>query len=973
MDSWPLVLLAPSQAAAWELPRRLAASGRALAGVYPFKLQDLARALAEPALLGQGLRAWDSGHAALLAARLLDGPHGLPVPEGLPRAPLARALAQTLVALRRAGIAPERLLALAAEGDRAREDVERLRALAGLLRGFLEAVQGRFADAPTVLRAAAGHAGQAKWLEGARVLVMDELELGPAEREFLASLARTMPVERLARHLPPGLKRGSFGTWAESLSLPARALAQTAFAPLAPPSPPAGLRRLREQLFEAPGGGPVEDGSVELVTAPGEAAEAGAIARRLLREAARGVPFEEMGVILPRPDVYAPLFTDLLRRLRIPCRLHPSLPLATGRSARSLLLLFRCRRLARPAVMEFLTFAPMPWGEILGDSALARPEQWDQLSRDAQIVSDLERWTSGLQAHAEAEREAAAVETQAPRRARRQERAQDASTLLGVVRRLAATLETLSGEASWTEWSERLRIVFDQWIGPGHDREAVADVLADLGGLSSVSDRAKWSEVEEVLEARFEWERMPLDPITTGAVHVGVLDALAGLPFRVVAVVGLVEGGYPGVLRPDPFLLDPEREALETEPAGATLAAARPRVDRRSPALAPRRHGRRAHGPRARPCRHSSPPRRTACSRPVGRSTARSARPRRSSSSAIPAPTRARVASDCPHSSSSPRLRRSWASRRAPPTSSAWWWRTILPWRPLALALDPSERDRKRVLEGGEEAAQAVAGGSAFFRQSRIVSRARWAARFSEYDGFLGEMPAELKARLDPLRGEATTSASRLATFARCGFQYLLQHVLRLEPALEPEERRRLDPLERGSLFHEVAELYLRERRDRGELPVRDTPPMQERLLVMADDALERFVAGSPPRFTLLWEREKRLFRSSVLVWLAREAAMAERSTPAFFEMGFGMPVPEGSGEPHSAEPLIDRSRGRPAAPGDRQDRPDRPKARRQPAAPRLQDGQGATRRRGHLPRRQAAPDPVLRAGRPAALPRRRR
>ena len=29
-----------------------------------------------------------------------------------------------------------------------------------------------------------------------------------------------------------------------------------------------------------------------------------------------------------------------------------------------------------------------------------------------------------------------------------------------------------------------------------------------------------------------------------------------------VAIPGLVEGGYPGVLRPDPFLLDPEREAL---------------------------------------------------------------------------------------------------------------------------------------------------------------------------------------------------------------------------------------------------------------------------------------------------------------------------------------------------------------------------------------------------------------------------
>jgi hypothetical protein len=49
--------------------------------------------------------------------------------------------------------------------------------------------------------------------------------------------------------------------------------------------------------------------------------------RRLLREAARGVPFEEMGVVLPRPPEYAALFTDLLTRLGVPHRLHPSLPL----------------------------------------------------------------------------------------------------------------------------------------------------------------------------------------------------------------------------------------------------------------------------------------------------------------------------------------------------------------------------------------------------------------------------------------------------------------------------------------------------------------------------------------------------------------------------------------------------------------------------------------------------------------------
>src|SRR5688500_14727544 len=55
---------------------------------------------------------------------------------------------------------------------------------------------------------------------------------------------------------------------------------------------------------------------------------------------------------------------------------------------------------------------------------------------------------------------------------------------------------------------------------------------------------------------------MPLEPTGSGSLHIGSMDAIAGVPFRVVAVPGLVEGGYPGVIRPDPFLLDGEREAL---------------------------------------------------------------------------------------------------------------------------------------------------------------------------------------------------------------------------------------------------------------------------------------------------------------------------------------------------------------------------------------------------------------------------
>jgi ATP-dependent helicase/DNAse subunit B len=71
-------------------------------------------------------------------------------------------------------------------------------------------------------------------------------------------------------------------------------------------------------------------------------------------------------------------------------------------------------------------------------------------------------------------------------------------------------------------------------------------------------------------------------------------------------------------------------------------------------------------------------------------------------------------------------------------------------------------------------------------------------------------------------------------------------------------------------------------------------------------------VAGSPPRFTLLWEREKRRFHETVQAWLGREAAAAERATPAHFELSFGLGRERDAEEPHDPKPLeIDLGDGR--------------------------------------------------------------
>jgi RecB family exonuclease len=434
---------------------------------------------------------------------------------------------------------------------------------------------------------------------------------------------------------------------------------------------------------------------------------------------------------------------------------------------------------------------------------------------------------------------------------------------------------------------------------------AVRDVLSDLAGLSTISPLAPWAQVESVLEARFEWERVPLDPVSGGAVHVGALEAMAGLTFRLVAIPGLVEGGYPGAPRPDPFLLDSERFALNaladrtTRPPAPAKAAQLSLFDA-SDAMGPRPAPLATTQDRVLEARRlfrravTQATERLVLSYP--RADARSGRERMPSLFFVAAAS----------------------ALEGRPVAVSDLARLVVEDDPQALdldaLLDASERDRARVRKGGEEAARQIAAGSLFFRQSRLASRARFSSDYTPYDGLVAWAPrdgvtsdtaARVRARLDPTSPGATMSASRLATYARCGFQYLLQHVLRLDPALEPEERKRLEPLERGSLFHDVAERFLRECRRQGELPVKDSEAMRARVLELADEALARLVQGSPPRFTLLWERERQRFRETLLAWLAREAAAAGTTTPAFFEVSFGLPVPEGDGEPHSPESLV--------------------------------------------------------------------
>ena len=394
----------------------------------------------------------------------------------------------------------------------------------------------------------------------------------------------------------------------------------------------------------------------------------------------------------------------------------------------------------------------------MGDEALAQPEQWDQLSRDAQIVSELPRWIVGLRAHAEAEREASGARgVRVARRSAVSIARRMPSSFSSVVKLLSGTLDALAGEASWTEWSDRLVGVLDQWIGPGPDREAVAEVLADLGGLSSAADRARWSEVEEVLEARFEWERMPLDPIEHGgrARRRARRSRRAALPRGGGrrARGGRLSGRLPARSLPARPRARGTVAAARPDGAGRTVGAtARTRLaassrswtrSRATRPLVPR------WGPHDGPPAHDpGPPARGAPRLPrrdqPGHGEAHPLLPPRR-----PAPGRERLPSLFLVAAASALLGRPAGAADLdglvveddPACGAAGAHPRPLGARPQARA---ARAARRRCGDRGGLARSSA--------QSRRAARARWYARFSEYDGFVGELPADLRATLDPLQ-----------------------------------------------------------------------------------------------------------------------------------------------------------------------------------------------------------------------------
>ncbi len=609
-SSGETLIVGASRGAADDLARAIGRQVGATFGLSRFSLTELAARIASAQLAG-GRRSPGgfAGSEALAVRAVFDATAAGELTYFAPVASMPgfpKALARTLHELRLAGISSDDLIARPVEVGSTSTAIGDI----GRLLARVEEEFGRAAvdDRAALFRLAskACAEGRTRWV-GLPLVLLDVAADSRSELDFVGALVRRAP-EVLAT-VPDGDERVREGF--VRLGAVVQEMSDTA-------PPESDLVHLRRHVFlsEPP---PLRDraGDVRLFSAPGEGREALEIVRRVLNEAERGVPFDEMGIFLRSPQHYLGLLEHACARAGVPVCFDRG----TRRpdpAGRAFVALLSCgvEGLSAKRFDEYLSLGQVPrldakplptlvcpHDEVFDGAGLAgvddpadlddpdtaapdvpladsdddaivagtlrSPWKWEELIVESAVIGGrtrLEgrtRWRrrlDGLSADYHLRlNELRRDEPESPRVARIERDLRNLAHLRTFALPIIDELAEWPERASWGEWLERFEALASRALyRPGR----VVQTLAELRPMASVGPIGL-EEARDVLRDRLvtlDWEP-PANRY--GRVFVGTPHQARGRAFRVVFVPGLAERVVPQRPREDPLLLDNRRHQID--------------------------------------------------------------------------------------------------------------------------------------------------------------------------------------------------------------------------------------------------------------------------------------------------------------------------------------------------------------------------------------------------------------------------
>ncbi len=618
-----------------------------------------------------------------------------------------------------------------------------------------------------------------------------------------------------------------------------------------------------------------------VLSAPGEAREAREAVRAVRRVVeAQDTALQDVAVIVRAPEVYADVLASELdrlcdpglqdRRLASERRTFLETPsrLSRTRSGISLLKLAQAVRsdFARADLIEFLCVSDLDPAAYGGGTAYPPVSDWNAISALAGVTAGAAAWLAKTGEFAGRLARGDANDSFAQAHARLKE---PSTCLYALLKRLLEPLSGLSGTSTIEAYLDTVASVFLDVTRPGRERDEVLAAADKMRGVSSLAGRVPFGYFVELLHEYVDAPSPPGSRFGTGGPSVLSVMSARGLSYSVAVVPGLVEKQFPLHRRQDPILLDFERERLNAQRGSDP----RSELPLRGPGIDEERLLFRLAVGSARDVLILTYPRLDPAT----------ARPRVPSVFVLDALNEITgVRHDYAKLEESRAVTRVPLSRRFP--------------NDRRHALTREEFDGCSVLEAiatGNVAEIAYLVGEGEPLRPRLrMELTRWSKPyFTEFDGVLSSDEAlEASSGLSgftPTGHEPSraVSATALEEYARCPFRFYVRRVLGIEPWEEPVDALEFAPIDRGSLYHEILERFLRDMRSSDRLPL-DESALDD-LLKLADRTAnsDRWsLAGYPGARAM----ELRGLRLNLSVWLRDEITDVSGLLPAHFEVRFG-------------------------------------------------------------------------------------
>jgi len=617
---------------------------------------------------------------------------------------------------------------------------------------------------------------------------------------------------------------------------------------------------------------------VRIVSAPGEAREAREVVRELvgmLEE--EEAPFQSAAVLCRTLDRYSDLFAEEFENLGARPYLGTPPPLSRSRSGRSLVKLGEAAvaEFARLELMEFLNLA-----DLATDGGRAPVADWNKASILAGIIKGADSWREQLGnlrdrlEHADESHRFAAAHRHL---------LQPIEKLLPVIDAVVGPLSEAPPRAPIGVYTDLLTRVFREVTAPSKEREFVVRAAGSTRALEGIAGDVTFAYFLELLRTRLDEPGARDERFGTGGPSVLNLMAARGLRFATVVVPGLVEKEFPAAHRQDPVLLDVERERLNSARGGdpvSTLPIRSASVDEE------RLLYHLAVGSAERTLVASFP-----------RLDPANARPRVASPFVLRTLDQLTgVRHDYERLEASELVQRVPLSRRFPDYRRSSLTREEFDGCSVLRALESGDASevaylvqREGPLARGLEMETVRWSTPAFTKYDAMLTSPEAVAAIEELSGF-GRVTEE---------GALKVAPTTLEDYARCPFAFYMRHVLGIDPMDEPEEALILTPLEKGLLYHEVLEQFMRRARADGLLPL--TNDSRDALFAVARKVA---ASGDWSLASLPGARELALgnLLAGLSLWLAAEALEDTDFEPAYFEARFGGRVRPGDDETLSRE-----------------------------------------------------------------------